>query len=73
MKILATGVLTVLLTTGMSWGCGRAPEPVAVAPIGATLVFPVSDRHAIKVGWSTGAIIRSGADFTTLSVGWQAG
>ena len=41
--------------------------------VGATLVFPVGNRHAIKVGWSTGAFIRSGADFTTFSVGWQAG
>jgi hypothetical protein len=41
--------------------------------VGATLVFPIGTRHAIKVGWSTGAVIRSGADFTTFSVGWQAG
>ena len=41
--------------------------------VGATLVFPVGNRHAIKVACSTGAIIRSGADFTTFSVGWQAG
>jgi hypothetical protein len=25
----------------------------------------------VKVAWSTGAIVRSGADFTTFSVGWQ--
>jgi Putative MetA-pathway of phenol degradation len=41
--------------------------------VGATLVFPVGNRHAIKVAGSTGAVIRSGADFTTFSVGWQAG
>ena len=41
--------------------------------IGATLVFPVGSRHAIKVAGSTGAIIRAGADFTTISVGWQTG
>ncbi len=41
--------------------------------VGATLVFPVGSRHAVKVAWSTGAIIRSGADFTSLSVGWQTG
>ncbi len=40
--------------------------------VGATLVFPVGNRHAIKVAWSTGAVVRSGADFTTISVGWQA-
>ena len=41
--------------------------------VGGTLVFPIGERHAIKVACSTGAIIRSGADFTTVSVGWQAG
>jgi Putative MetA-pathway of phenol degradation len=41
--------------------------------VGATLNFPVGSRHAIKVAWSTGAVIRSGADFTTFSLGWQAG
>lgn len=48
-------------------------RPESNSRIGATLLFPVGDRHAIRVGWSTGAIIRAGADFTTLSVGWQAG
>ena len=41
--------------------------------VGATLVFPVGNRHSIKVACSTGAIVRFGADFTTLSVGWQTG
>lgn len=41
--------------------------------VGATLVFPVGSRHAIKVAGSTGAIIRSGPDFNSISVGWQAG
>jgi hypothetical protein len=40
---------------------------------GATLVFPVGTRHGFKVAWSTGAVVRSGADFTTFSVGWQTG
>jgi hypothetical protein len=39
--------------------------------IGATLVLPVGKRHSIKFAYSTGAIIRSGADFTTVSAGWQ--
>jgi hypothetical protein len=39
--------------------------------IGATLVLPVKKRHSIKFAFSTGAIIRSGADFTSISVGWQ--
>jgi hypothetical protein len=35
--------------------------------------LPVGSRHAVKLAWSTGAIIRSGADFTTVSIGWQTG
>ena len=39
--------------------------------IGGTLVLPVGKRHSVKFAYSTGAIIRSGADFSTFSVGWQ--
>jgi hypothetical protein len=39
--------------------------------IGATMVLPVGKRNSLKFAFSTGAIIRSGADFTTVSVGWQ--
>lgn len=39
--------------------------------VGATLVLPVGKRHSVKFAYSTGAIIRSGADFSTFSVGWQ--
>ncbi len=39
--------------------------------IGGTLVLPVGKRNSVKIAYSTGAIIRSGADFTTVSAGWQ--
>jgi hypothetical protein len=39
--------------------------------IGATMVLPVGKRNSLKFAFSTGAIIRSGADFTTISAGWQ--
>jgi hypothetical protein len=39
--------------------------------IGATMVLPVAKRNSLKFAFSTGAIIRSGADFSTVSVGWQ--
>ncbi|MBP1634122.1 MAG: Protein involved in meta-pathway of phenol degradation, partial [Acidobacteria bacterium] len=41
--------------------------------VGATFAFPVGRRHSIKLAASTGAIVRSGADFTTVSIGWQTG
>ena len=39
--------------------------------IGATMVLPVGRRNSLKFAFSTGAIIRIGADFSTVSVGWQ--
>ena len=45
----------------------------ANARVGGTLVLPVGKRHSIKIAVSRGAIIRFGANFTTLSVGWQTG
>jgi hypothetical protein len=39
--------------------------------VGATLVLPVGKRHSVKFACSTGAIIRSGADFSSISAGWQ--
>ena len=40
--------------------------------IGATVVVPVNKQHAIKIAYSKGAIVRFGADFTTVSIGWQS-
>lgn len=39
--------------------------------IGATFNFPLSKLDAIKIAYSTGAIIRFGADFSSISVAWQ--
>ena len=39
--------------------------------IGATLAFSVGSRHSIKIAYSTGAIVRFGANFDTFSIGWQ--
>jgi hypothetical protein len=41
------------------------------ARVGATMVLPVGKRHSVKFAYSTGAVIRSGADFTSVSAGWQ--
>ncbi len=41
--------------------------------IGATFVFPLLKKNSIKIAASTGAIVRSGADFNTVSIGWQRG
>ncbi|HSF44445.1 MAG TPA: transporter [Chitinophagaceae bacterium] len=39
--------------------------------IGTTLVLPTGKFSSLKFAASTGAIVRSGANFTTFSLGWQ--
>ncbi len=39
--------------------------------VGGTLVVPVVAGNSIKLAASTGAIVRGGANFTTLSLAWQ--
>lgn len=39
--------------------------------LGGTVVLPVGKLNSVKLGYSTGAIVRIGANFTTLSVAWQ--
>jgi hypothetical protein len=39
--------------------------------LGATVVFPVGQRHSVKLAVSRGAVIRFGTDFSTVSIGWQ--
>jgi hypothetical protein len=41
--------------------------------IGGTLAVPVKKRHSVKIAVSRGAVVRFGANFTTLSFGWQTG
>jgi hypothetical protein len=39
--------------------------------LGGTVALPVGQRHSIKLAVSRGAIVRFGANFTTVSFGWQ--
>ena len=39
--------------------------------IGGTFNFPLSKQSSIKIAYSTGAIIRFGANFSTVSAAWQ--
>ena len=39
--------------------------------VGATFNFPIAKLSSIKIAYSTGAIIRSGANFSTISAAWQ--
>ncbi len=48
-------------------------ERLVSSRVGATFAFPVGRRHGIKVAYSTGAIVRFGANFDSFSVGWQTG
>lgn len=39
--------------------------------VGGTFVFPLSRQHVLRLAASTGAIVRFGANFTTVAIGWQ--
>ena len=39
--------------------------------VGATFNFPISRLSSIKLAYSTGAVIRIGGNFSTISVAWQ--
>ena len=39
--------------------------------IGVTLSLPVAKSNSVKMAYSQGAIIRTGADFKTFSIGWN--
>ncbi len=39
--------------------------------LGTTFNFPISKQNSIKIGYSTGAIIRFGANFSSISIAWQ--
>jgi hypothetical protein len=40
--------------------------------VGATVVLPVRQLHAVKIAVSRGAVIRFGTNFSTFSIGWQS-
>ncbi len=46
-------------------------ERLTSTRVGATLAFRGGSRHGVKIAYSTGAIVRFGANFDTFSVGWQ--
>jgi hypothetical protein len=39
--------------------------------VGGTVLLPVGERHSVKLACSTGAIVRFGANFTNVAIGWQ--
>jgi hypothetical protein len=39
--------------------------------LGATFALPVGAHQSLKIGYSTGAATRLGADFQTITIGWQ--
>jgi outer membrane putative beta-barrel porin/alpha-amylase len=51
---------------------GDPTLPVSNARAGVTLSMPVGDRYSLKLAYSRGAIVRTGTDFSTFAVAWQA-
>jgi hypothetical protein len=46
-------------------------DPFRNTRLGGTLAVPIGTRQSVKVAYSDGAATRLGADFTTITVGWQ--
>jgi hypothetical protein len=40
--------------------------------VGATMALPVGKRSSVKIAYSRGAVVRIGADFSTVSIGWSS-
>ena len=52
---------------------GGAPaEGVNNSRAGVTLSMPVGRRYSFKVAYASGVTVRTGTDFTTVAVAWQA-
>lgn len=52
---------------------GGAPVPgVNNSRAGLTLSMPVGRRYSFKVAYASGVTVRTGTDFTTVAVAWQA-
>jgi hypothetical protein len=72
----APGLWAALNTTyyvgGASYVNGqRSPDEQNNVRAGVTAVMPITPMHSLKFAASTGAIIRAGANFTTVSLAWQ--
>jgi hypothetical protein len=52
-------------------GNGAPTERQSNSRLGATLSVPIAKRQSIKIAYSSGVTGTIGADFTTVSVGWQ--
>ncbi len=52
-------------------GNGSPTERQSNSRLGATLSLPIAKRQSIKIAYSSGVTGTIGADFTTVSVGWQ--
>jgi hypothetical protein len=52
---------------------GGVPSiPASNARLGLTASFPLSNRNSLKVAWGRGAVVRTGTDFSTVAIAWQA-
>ncbi len=47
-------------------------DRLANARLGATLALPVGKRNVLKIAYSKGAVIRVGANFSTITLGWSS-
>ena len=53
-------------------GDGQPTQSLNNARAGATLSLPVGARYSVKVAYGSGVVARTGTNFRTVAVGWQA-
>ena len=56
---------------GASVDAGQPSEALNNSRLGATVSFPMGRQQSLKVAYSSGVAVRTGANFRTFSVGWQ--
>ena len=56
---------------GASVEGGAPSDGMNNSRLGATVSLPVGTRQSFKVAYSSGVVVRSGSNFSTISVGWQ--
>jgi hypothetical protein len=53
-------------------GTGAPSTPLNNSRLGVTVSFPIGARYSIKAAYGTGVIVRTGSNFNTVTVAWQA-
>ncbi len=57
---------------GARVGDGETSLPLNNSRLGLTASFPIGRRYSLKVAYGSGVVVRTGTNFNTVAVAWQA-